>query len=527
MSARAHPLRAAAVLAAAATAALLATTVPAAAAPSTGGRAPVSAEASEHGLIAKDDTPRAGVQAGPRPVFRAPWPCGEQRQYYHHSTEVVNALDFNLAGAEDHGTPVWASAPGTVIDVVPNHAGYGNYVRVDHGGGWTSMVAHLSAFSVSRGQYVGYGAELGKVGSTGQSTGPHLHYEQEADGSNQPIVIDGVALRYSGSISYHTSGNCGGSGSSMFGGSPTDVTGDGRDDIVTFTMNSLADVYSAPSTGSAFGASVKGNDFFGLPGETPLTGDFTGDGRDDIVVFTHGPLADVHVAPSNGSTFGPSTKWHDFFALSGEIPAVGDFNGDGRDDIATFTRGSLGDVYVALSTGSAFVGTQQKWHDFFALGAEFPAVGDVNGDGRDDLVTFTRGTTGDVFVALSTGSGFGPGVKWHDWFAVGAEQPRVGDFNGDGRDDIATFTTNAAADVFVALSTGSAFAGTEQKWHDFFALAGEFPYTGDFNGDGRDDLVVFTQNSLADVFVALSTGSGFGPGVKWHDFFGLPGERAF
>jgi len=529
MSARARPLRAAALLAAVATAALLATTVPAGAAPlgPDGGATPAGVDGPEHGLIAEDDTPRATVLAGPRPAFRAPWPCGQQRQYHHHSTEVVNAIDFNLAGAEDFGTPVWASAPGTVIDVVPNHAGYGNYVRVDHGGGWTSMVAHLSAFSVGRGQVVPYGAELGKVGSTGQSTGPHLHYEQEADGVNQPIVVDGVALRYSGAISYHTSGNCGGGGSTLFGGSPTDVTGDGRDDIVTFTMNSLADVHTAPSTGSAFGAAVKANDFLGLPGETPLTGDFTGDGRDDIVVFTHGPLADVHVAPSNGSVFGPSTKWHDWFAVSGEIPAVGDFNGDGRDDIATFTRGAAGDVYVALSNGSAFVGTEQKWHDFFALGDEFPAVGDVNGDGRDDIITFTRGAAADVFVALSTGSGFGPGVKWHDLFAVGAEQPRIGDVNGDGRDDIITFTTNAAADVYVALSNGSAFVGTEQRWHDFFAPAGEFPYVGDFNGDGLDDIVAFTHTASADVFVALSTGGGFGPGLRWHDFFGLPGERAF
>jgi len=474
-----------------------------------------------------DDTPDFGVTAGPRPDFRAPWPCGQQRQYYHHSTEVVNALDFNLAGAEDHGTPALASAAGTVIDVVPNHAGYGNYVRVDHGGGWTSMVAHLSAFSVSRGQYVVAGTELGKVGSTGNSSGPHLHYEQEADGANQPIVIDGVPLRYSTAISYHTSGNCGGTGgSTMFGGSPTDVTGDGRDDIVTFTMNQLADVYAAASTGTGFAGGAKAHDFFGLPGETPLTGDFTGDGRDDVVTFTHGPLDDVYVAPSLGSTFGASAKWHDRFALSGEIPAVGDVNGDGRDDIVTFTRGTLGDVYVGLSNGSSF-GAGLKWHDSFALNAEFPAVGDVNGDGLDDLITFTRGTTGDVYVALSTGSGFGPGLKWHDWFAVGAEQPRIGDFDGDGRDDIATFTNNAAGDVYVALSTGNAFTGTEQKWHDFFALAGEFPYVGDFDGDGKDDIVTFTHSSLADVYVALSTGTAFGASGKWHDYFGLPGERSF
>jgi hypothetical protein len=218
-------------------------------------------------------------------------------------------------------------------------------------------------------------------------------------------------------------------------------------------------------------------------------------------------------------------KWHDYFSLNGEVPSVGDVNGDGLDDIITFTRNAAADVFVALSTGSGF-GAGVKWHEFFGIAGEYPGVADVNGDGRDDLVVFTRGTLGDVYVALSTGGGFGASAKWHDWFAVGGELPRVGDFNGDGKADIATFTTNAAADVYVALSTGTAFAGTEQKWNDFFGIAGEFPYTGDFNGDGLDDAVTFTRNSLADVYTALSTGTGFAGGAKWHDFFGLAGETS-
>jgi hypothetical protein len=281
----------------------------------------------------------------------------------------------------------------------------------------------------------------------------------------------------------------------------------------------------ATSTGSGFsGTSVKWHDFFAPAGETPLTGDFNGDGKDDIVTFTHGSANDVYVALSNGSSFGPGGKWHDFFALGGEVPAVGDFNGDGKDDIVVFTRGTLGDAYVALSTGSSF-GASAKWHDFFGLGNEVPGVGDFNGDGKDDVVVFNQGTLGDVYVATSTGSGFvGTSVKWHDYFALNGESPRIGDFDGDGRDDIATFTTNAAADVFVATSDGTAFVGTTVKWNDFFGLAGEFPYTGDFNGDGKDDIVVFTKGSLNDVFVGLSTGTGFLGGAKWHDFFGLNGE---
>jgi len=105
-----------------------------------------------------------------------------------------------------------------------------------------------------------------------------------------------------------------------------------------------------------------------------------------------------------------------------------------------------GDVYVSLSNGSRFVQDGWKWHDHFGLASEIPLTGDFNGDGRDDVATFTRGTTADVYVAISTGTRFaGDGVKWHDHFAVGAEVPRIGDFNGDNRSDIVTFLRGGAS----------------------------------------------------------------------------------
>jgi beta-fructofuranosidase len=310
----------------------------------------------------------------------------------------------------------------------------------------------------------------------------------------------------------------------VFTGTSADFNGDGRDDVVTFTHDPLADVYVALSSGSGFtGTTVKWHDYFALSGETPLTGDFNGDGKDDIVTFTHAPLADVHVALSTGSAFGAPSKWHDFFALDGEVPSVGDVNGDGRDDIVTFTRNAAADVYVALSTGSSFAASV-KWHDFFGVAGESPGVADVNGDGRDDIVTFTHGSQADVYVALSTGSSFGAAQKWHDSFAAGLADPRLGDVNGDGRADVVQFTREGT--VHVGLSTGTSF-GAAVRWHDFFAPQGEFPYVGDYNGDGRTDIVTFTKLPTADAYVALSTGTAFGPGPKWHDFFGLPGETTF
>ena len=74
------------------------------------------------------------------------------------------------------GTPVVASDGGTVTQVGYNSA-RGNYVVVYHGGGWMTVYQHLSLISAKKGQKVSKGQNLGGVGSTGQSSGPHLHFE--------------------------------------------------------------------------------------------------------------------------------------------------------------------------------------------------------------------------------------------------------------------------------------------------------------------------------------------------------------
>lgn len=80
----------------------------------------------------------------------------------------------------DHGSPIRATAPGKVV-TAEYSGGYGNMVEIEHAGGLSTRYAHMSAISVSVGQTVTTGTVLGRVGSTGRSTGPHLHYETRID----------------------------------------------------------------------------------------------------------------------------------------------------------------------------------------------------------------------------------------------------------------------------------------------------------------------------------------------------------
>ena len=81
------------------------------------------------------------------------------------------------------GTPVGAAAPGRVVFAALDWSGYGNLVEVAHGGGVVSMYAHLRGFSVRVGHFVSTGTRIGRVGSTGESTGPHLHFEVRVRGA--------------------------------------------------------------------------------------------------------------------------------------------------------------------------------------------------------------------------------------------------------------------------------------------------------------------------------------------------------
>ncbi len=84
-------------------------------------------------------------------------------------------LGLDIAGAT--GAPVYATDSGVVVYAAPIGGGYGNMIQIDHGNGYSSVYAHLSAFLVSCGQSVAAGQRIGMVGSTGNSTGPHLHFE--------------------------------------------------------------------------------------------------------------------------------------------------------------------------------------------------------------------------------------------------------------------------------------------------------------------------------------------------------------
>ena len=112
------------------------------------------------------------------------WPL----PYTHTLTSTFGTRWGRLHGGLDiadggvYGQPIYASASGTVTFSGGDNSGYGNYVIIDHGSGYTTLYGHCSSLVAVTGQYVNQGDLIGYVGSTGNSTGPHFHFEIRLNG---------------------------------------------------------------------------------------------------------------------------------------------------------------------------------------------------------------------------------------------------------------------------------------------------------------------------------------------------------
>lgn len=102
---------------------------------------------------------------------------GWRRSPFGRTWRFHSGLDI----AGNRGKPIYAAAPGRVIKARYN-AGYGRMIEIDHGFGISTLYGHCASLAVREGQLIDEGDRIGVVGSTGRSTGPHLHFEVRLDG---------------------------------------------------------------------------------------------------------------------------------------------------------------------------------------------------------------------------------------------------------------------------------------------------------------------------------------------------------
>jgi hypothetical protein len=344
--------------------------------------------------------------------YELPFECG---QLWTGSTRAkhspsADAVDFNRDG--DLGKFVLASAPGVVSGAVDlGNRSYGRYVVIEHADGESSLYAHLLSIWVTEGQWVDQGTIVGRVGSTGGSSGPHLHFEERVDGRVQPPWFHQQPFAMPETA---TSRNC--PDLPLAG----DWDGDGDDEVAVFRRARTASFRLTHDEGPVQVVP------FARRSDLPVSGDWDGDGVTDVGVRRPGWRSFLLRRPDGSRVEVKLGRVRD-------VPVTGDWDGDGATDVGVWNartgRFALRDGQgVLIRTALGGAGDQ-------------PVSGDWNGDGRSDVGVYDAATAtytllvqpGDGSVSVTTR-------------LLGApyDVPVTGDWDGNGVTDLGTWAPGTA-----------------------------------------------------------------------------------
>lgn len=368
--------------------------------------------------------PVASATTSVGPDFEMPFPCGDTWTGSSRPTHSPSPLSIDWSRYNDYGAPVVSAAPGVVTAVVNlGTVSYGRYIVVDHGDGTSTLYAHLSAQWVTVGQAVDQGTPLGLVGSTGGSTGPHLHFEERLNRVDQPSYFHRVPFVMG---STQSSQNCG----------DVPVTGDwdgnGGANIGSFRRSAvptfvLKRPHSTPLTIT-----------YGAPSDQPVSGDWDGDGTIDVGV-RRASTSSFYLRHADGTT----TR----IALGsvGDVGVTGDWEGDGTTNVGVW-HPSTQEWTIRMADATT------RSISFGSLG-DVPVTGDWDGDGNTDLGVYSP-STATFRLRTVTPSGV---VTYHllPW-GTASSIPVTGDWNHDGLTDIGVWdpaTATYQLRVTPALST--------------------------------------------------------------------------
>lgn len=337
-------------------------------------------------------------------------------------------------------------------------------------------------------------------------------------------------------------------------GRRVDIDGDAVDDIVLVGGNDYGGVGLGRSTGSAFTVLFPSTGAVGgeatEPGALAFARDFDGDGVTDLALAGTATASGIPVALSSGGGIFAGydealSAWAELAVLPGAEIVSGDFNGDGRSDFVVtgpmqHQFGLCGSkpfhywcsqrtIARATSDGDGSFTFSEVAVDAFArkvtdVGARL-LPGDFDGDGRSDLIVVGGVDHSTLSTAFSNGSGgwtvrtTTPG-SFTDWASRHDAVVLSGDFDGDGRTDVALTGPSTWSTLPVAMSNGNgSFAvvnGSVGAFAEWSSRFGARHLLGDFDGDGCTDVALTGPTTWSTLPVALSDCDGTFTVVNGH-----------
>ena len=339
------------------------------------------------------------------PDFELPFSCGEEWAAGTRSGHSPSYWSVDFNAYDDFGHPVLASAPGVVTAAVDlGDTSYGRYVVVDHGDGWTTLYAHLEQMLVQPGQWLDQGQMVGLLGTSGGSSGPHLHFEERLNRLGQRAVFHDEPLIYNTTVSSRSCPDVPVSG---------DWNGNGVTDLATWRRSAGAGKLSlrgpdGAETKVAWGRTI----------DEPVAGDWDGDGTSNVGVWQRLTRTFVLRTAAGGAR-------EVAFGSRRSAPVTGDWDGDGRDEVGVFNP-RLGRFSLRMRSGEP---VRVVLGDIGSL----PVTGDWNGDGSTEVGVYDP-MTGEWRLRHGNGS-----VTTTSLGGAG-RLPVTGNWDGDDATELGTWS---------------------------------------------------------------------------------------
>lgn len=233
----------------------------------------------------------------------------------------------------------------------------------------------------------------------------------------------------------------------------------------------------------------------------PAPGDYDGDGIQDLAVFrdSTGDWLTRKIYLYGCAPMDCTEQVH--FGQTGDVPASGDFDGDGKTDPAVF-RPSEGNWYILYSGTGGWTGLH------FGQNGDLPVTGDYDSDGKSDVALVRRENGLLIWYILQSSDNQFIGIH----FGLGTDKAVPADYNGDGKTDIAVFRDG----YWYFLTNYTDFS------YKVWGLPGDIPEPADYNADNKADVAVYRSRGPTTFGEHYASGSGTGELLGFTQ--GLPGD---
>ncbi|MCZ2804339.1 peptidoglycan DD-metalloendopeptidase family protein [Modestobacter sp. VKM Ac-2983] len=404
---------------------------------------------------------------------------------------------FGIDIAADAGRSIGAAASGTVVERRFSSS-WGNTIVLDHGNGWRTRYAHMSSMTLTIGQTVQRGGQVGLVGNTGDSFGNHLHWELSRNGATSSLMN-----------AYFTCDKVVTAGTAI----PLDIDGLGDATTAPLDANPAAVVYGSEmdvfntrpngtmGKGTWFGFDFAGFSDFGGEGlglGNPSAVDFNG----ELSVFAIGADGTLFKKTWNGSTWSVWSPLNDGGPRLVGQPSALKY---GENELSVFARGTDGAIYKTTWNGSHW-----SWPGVFSPDYGFvsdPSAVQYNGE----LSVFSTGGDGHVYKSTWNGS------SWSRFSDLAPGGGMVGNPHAiQYGSELSVFSRGADARIYKNTWNGSSWSGFGPLGN-VVGFASD-PFAVEYNGE----LTVLARGNDGSIY----KWSWFPWSQTWADFTPLSGGPA-